>query len=139
MKNAKQQWMQRIQLKGLCIGLIASVLVMIVIAAIGATLINRGTFREEQLNIFSVGAMLIASLIGSVVSSAGKGNGSLIQILLFLIVLVLIMTIINISFFDGRFSRVLPCLLGVVIGGAIAVLIKAGTRHSGGIKKIRIS
>ena len=139
MRKQKREWMQGIRIKSLLIGLITSVFLMLALAAIVAGLINTGKLQESAMGALSAVVALISAFAGSIAASTGKGNSNLFQIMVFAIIYLLMLTILNISFLDGKFTRLLPTLLSVLAGAVVAVLIKARKKPSRGIKKIRVS
>ena len=139
MRKQKREWMQGIRIKSLLIGLITSVFLMLALAAIVAGLINTGKLQESAMGALSAVVALISAFAGSIAASTGKGNSNLFQIMVFAIIYLLMLTILNISFLDGKFTRLLPTLLSVLAGAVVVVLIKARKKPSRGIKKIRVS
>lgn len=139
MRKQKREWMQGIRIKSLLIGLITSVFLMLALAAIVAGLINTGKLQESAMGALSAVVALISAFAGSIAASTGKGNSNLFQIMVFAIIYLLMLTILNISFLDGKLTRLLPTLLSVLAGAVVAVLIKARKKSSRGIKKIRVS
>ena len=139
MRKQKREWMQGIRIKSLLIGLITSVFLMLALAAIVAGLINTGKLQESAMGALSAVVALISAFAGSIAASTGKGNSNLFQIMVFAIIYLLMLTILNISFLDGKLTRLLPTLLSVLAGAVVAVLIKARKKPSRGIKKIRVS
>lgn len=139
MRKQKREWMQGIRIKSLLIGLITSVFLMLALAAIVAGLINTGKLQESAMGALSAVVALISAFAGSIAASTGKGNSNLFQIMVFAIIYLLMLTILNISFLDGKLTRLLPTLLSVFAGAVVAVLIKARKKPSRGIKKIRVS
>lgn len=139
MRKQKREWMQGIRIKSLLIGLITSVFLMLALAAIVAGFINTGKLQEGAMGALSAVVALISAFAGSIAASTGKGNSNLFQIMVFAIIYLLMLTILNISFLDGKLTRLLPTLLSVLAGAVVAVLIKARKKPSRGIKKIRVS
>ena len=139
MRKQKREWMQGIRIKSLLIGLITSVFLMLALAAIVAGLINTGKLQESAMGALSAVVALISAFAGSIAASTGKGNSNLFQIMVFAIIYLLMLTILNISFLNGKLTRLLPTLLSVLAGAVVAVLIKARKKSSRGIKKIRVS
>ena len=139
MRKQKREWMQGIRIKSLLIGLITSVFLMLALAAIVAGLINTGKLQESAMGALSAVVALISAFAGSIAASTGKGNSNLFQIMVFAIIYLLMLTILNISFLNGKLTRLLPTLLSVLAGAVVAVLIKARKKPSRGIKKIRVS
>lgn len=139
MRKQKREWMQGIRIKSLLIGLITSVFLMLALAAIVAGLISTGKLQESAMGALSAVVALISAFAGSIAASTGKGNSNLFQIMVFAIIYLLMLTILNISFLDGKLTRLLPTLLSVLAGAVVAVLIKARKKPSRGIKKIRVS
>ena len=139
MRKQKREWMQGIRIKSLLIGLITSVFLMLALAAIVAGLINTGKLQESAMGALSAVVALISAFSGSIAASTGKGNSNLFQIMVFAIIYLLMLTILNISFLNGKLTRLLPTLLSVLAGAVVAVLIKARKKPSRGIKKIRVS
>ena len=139
MRKQKSEWMQGIRIKSLLIGLIASGLLMLALTAIIAGFVNADKLQESAMRPLSIVIVVISAFIGSITASAGKGNRNQIQIMVFAIIYLLMLIILNITFIDGKLTRLLPTLLAVIVGAAVSALIKAKKKSGGGIKKIRIS
>lgn len=139
MRKQKSEWMQGIRIKSLLIGLIASGLLMSALAAIIAGFVNTDKLQESAMRPLSIVIVAISAFIGSITASAGKEDRNQIQIMVFAIIYLLMLIILNITFIDGKITRLLPTLLAVIVGAAISALIKAKIKSGGGIKRIRIS
>ena len=125
---------------GLAIGAIASILVTVLICAIGAHMISREILAQSQTGYCAIAALLTATITGGAVASGKIKRKKMMVCLLSGLVYFSILIIVTALLFGGRYQGIGVTLITVAIGSIASALLvnhdkkkKVGPRR----KKIR--
>ena len=109
---------------GLVAGAIVSMVVTVIICGLGAWMIASELMPQEQIGYCSIAALLLSTILGSITAMervkrkklmVGLMNGGIYYILL---------VVVTILFFDGKFQGMGVTLTVVLIGSLAAVLVE---------------
>ncbi len=108
---------------GLAIGALISMIITIIVAAIGAHLMISEMVSHEQIGYCSIAALLSGTILGAMVSSRMVKRRRLIVCLLSGLTYSLILLSITALFFGGQYEGVIVTFVTICIGSVAAALL----------------
>jgi putative membrane protein (TIGR04086 family) len=116
---------------GLAIGAFVSMMVTILVAAVGANLVMKEILPQEQIGYCSIFALLSAGIIGPITASVKVKHRRLMVCLLSGFIYYLMLLSITALFFGGEYDGMGVTFITVILSAMIAALI---TSREGKVK-----
>ena len=123
--------------KAIAIGVGVCALIMILLCAGAAILINNGSIRQESIGIIVVAVQLISSFFGCMVAVLLAKEKRILVCIISCIAYFALLVCFNILCIDGEFGRVGEGLVAVIAGGLIAYSISVLSKDKPKMKKRR--
>lgn len=119
------------------IGVAVSIIVGLAVAAVTASLLNGTTIGEDRIQLLSCIGLLIASLIGSMVSVLMFKSKYVIVASATSCIFMVLLVCANLLLFDGTFSKLGIKLMMVIVGSAVSCVIGLKSDGPKKVKKYR--
>lgn len=123
---------KNLDLRGVWLGIGVGLVTILALTALSAWLVSTEHLPAEQAHIAAAGILAAGSLIGSLCCSRGEGRW--LRCGAVALGLCLGLMGLNLTFFDGSLSGLLPGVL-VVAGGAGAAALTKGEKRPGGRRR----
>lgn len=127
-KDMKYEWMT-IQWKKVLFGVCVSVVVTMVLTGVFAGLVSGQFMEEHLLSYVALGIIMLSSFLGAGIAG---GRGQVINQLAIGVLYWVVLLGINAMMFDGNLSGMVPTLIAIFGGCAVALLV---LQRGGGASK----